>query len=184
VNRCIASPKPPSFRILKQHRSTQNRPYTSGYFNGHQVLSCEARASHLSCLKLRRRAGPSAPSSPGRISSTTQSTIITPCPAAAKLAEANCRADHTEDFDFCRHLSACPVRPRCTPTSPARRSTNRRSPVSAGKQAPPGVVSAFSHGLGRFCSLPRLWLAVGSSPSERPFARAALARAVPRPPTG
>jgi hypothetical protein len=29
------------------------------------------------------------------------------------------RADHTEDFDFYRHLSACfscPLKPRCTPT--------------------------------------------------------------------
>src|SRR5205823_2017135 len=41
------------------------------------------------------------------------------CPAGAKLTKANRRADHTEDFDFYRHLSACftcPLRPRCTPT--------------------------------------------------------------------
>src|SRR5437588_143337 len=41
------------------------------------------------------------------------------CPAGAKLTKANRRADHTEDHDFYRHLSACftcPLRPRCTPT--------------------------------------------------------------------
>ena len=41
------------------------------------------------------------------------------CPAGAKLTKANRRADHAEDFDFYRHLSACftcPLRPRCTPT--------------------------------------------------------------------
>ena len=41
------------------------------------------------------------------------------CPAGAKLTKARRRADHTEDLDFYRHLSACftcPLRPRCTPT--------------------------------------------------------------------
>jgi hypothetical protein len=41
------------------------------------------------------------------------------CPAGAKLTKANRRADHTEDFDFYRHLSACftcPLRSQCTPT--------------------------------------------------------------------
>jgi transposase len=41
------------------------------------------------------------------------------CPAGAKLTKAKRRADHTEDHDFYRHLSACftcPLRPRCTPT--------------------------------------------------------------------
>ena len=41
------------------------------------------------------------------------------CPAGAKLTKARRRADHTEDFDFYRHLSACftcPLRSRCTPT--------------------------------------------------------------------
>ena len=41
------------------------------------------------------------------------------CPAGAKLTKAKRRADHTEDFDFYRHLSACftcPLKPRCTPT--------------------------------------------------------------------
>ena len=41
------------------------------------------------------------------------------CPAGAKLTKTKRRADHTEDFDRYRHLSACftcPLRPRCTPT--------------------------------------------------------------------
>ena len=41
------------------------------------------------------------------------------CPAGAKLTKAKRRADHSEDFDFYRHLSACftcPLRSRCTPT--------------------------------------------------------------------
>jgi hypothetical protein len=41
------------------------------------------------------------------------------CPAGAKLTKAKRRADHTEDFDFYRHLSACftcPLKSRCTPT--------------------------------------------------------------------
>jgi len=40
------------------------------------------------------------------------------CPAGPKLTKANRRADHTEDFGFYRHLSACftcPLRYRCTP---------------------------------------------------------------------
>src|SRR5207245_6487205 len=41
------------------------------------------------------------------------------CPAGAKLTKIHRRADHTEDFDRYRHLSACstcPLIPRCTPT--------------------------------------------------------------------
>ena len=41
------------------------------------------------------------------------------CPAGATLTKAKRRADHAEDFDFYRHLSACftcPLKPRCTPT--------------------------------------------------------------------
>src|SRR5438046_7630317 len=41
------------------------------------------------------------------------------CPAGAKLTKANRRADHAEDFDFYRHLTACftcPLKSRCTPT--------------------------------------------------------------------
>jgi hypothetical protein len=41
------------------------------------------------------------------------------CPAGAKLTKATRRADHAEDFDFYRHLSACftcPLKSQCTPT--------------------------------------------------------------------
>lgn len=44
------------------------------------------------------------------------------CPAGAKLTKANRRADHTKDFDFYRHLSACftcPLRSRCTDDRPS-----------------------------------------------------------------
>ena len=47
------------------------------------------------------------------------STTATTCPAGAKLTKAKRRADHTEDFDFYRHLSArftCPLKSQCTPT--------------------------------------------------------------------
>jgi hypothetical protein len=41
------------------------------------------------------------------------------CPAGAKLTKVKRRTDHTDDFDFYRHLSACftcPLKSRCTPT--------------------------------------------------------------------
>ena len=41
------------------------------------------------------------------------------CPAGAKLTKATRRADHAEDFDFYRHLTACftcPLKSNCTPT--------------------------------------------------------------------
>ena len=58
-------------------------------------------------------------SSPGRTSSTTPSATTTPARRAQKLTKIHRRADHTEDFDRYRHLSACftcLLRPRCTPT--------------------------------------------------------------------
>jgi transposase len=90
-----------------------------GYFNGDQVLSCEATGV--------------APVVPKTLTSngakrgffTRQDFIYDAehdhytCPAGAKLTKAKRRADHTEDFDFYRHLSACftcPLKPRCTPT--------------------------------------------------------------------
>src|SRR5204862_4666019 len=41
------------------------------------------------------------------------------CPAGANPTKSNRLADHPEDFDFYRHLSACftcPLKSRCTPT--------------------------------------------------------------------
>jgi BMFP domain-containing protein YqiC len=90
-----------------------------GYFSGDQVLSCEGTGV--------------APIVPKTLTSseakrgffTRQDFIYDAehdhytCPAGAKLTKAKRRADHSEDHDFYRHLSACftcPLRPRCTPT--------------------------------------------------------------------
>jgi hypothetical protein len=62
---------------------------------------------------------PSAASSPGRTSSTTPSTTTTLARRTQNSPKSIRRADHTEDFDRYRHLSACftcPLRPQCTPT--------------------------------------------------------------------
>ena len=79
-----------------------------------------------------RRDGPCASCAPPQTSSGTKRGFFTrqdflydadrdhyTCPAGAKLTKANRRADHAEDFDFYRHLSAChtcALRPQCTPT--------------------------------------------------------------------
>src|SRR4051812_1113638 len=90
-----------------------------GYFNGDQVLSCEGTGV--------------APVMPNTLTSsgakrgffTRQDFMYDAehdhytCPAGVKLTKAKRRADHTEDFDFYRHLSACftcPLKSRCTPT--------------------------------------------------------------------
>src|SRR5438067_1820105 len=90
-----------------------------GYFNGDQVLSCEGTGVVPIMPKTLTSSGAK------RGFFTRQDFIYNAehdyytCPAGAKLTKANRRADHTEDFDFYRHLSACftcPLRPRCTPT--------------------------------------------------------------------
>src|SRR6202171_4148277 len=90
-----------------------------GYFNGDQVLSCGGTGV--------------APVVPKTLTSTgTTRGLFTredfsydaeydhyTCPAGANLTRAKRRADHAEDLDFYRHLSACftcALRPRCTPT--------------------------------------------------------------------
>ena len=90
-----------------------------GYFNGDQVLSCEGtgrRADRAQDPDVER---------PKRGLFTRQDFIYDAehdhytCPAGAKLTKTIAAADHTEDFDLYRHLSACftcPLRPRCTPT--------------------------------------------------------------------
>jgi len=89
-----------------------------GYFNGDQVLSCEGTGVAPVVPKTLTSSGAK------RGFFTRQDFIYDAehdhytCPAGAKLTKAS-RADHTEDFDFYRHLSACftcPLRPRCTPT--------------------------------------------------------------------
>src|SRR6266581_774269 len=90
-----------------------------GYFRGDQVLSCEGTGVAPVVPKTLTSSGAK------RGFFTRQDFIYDAeqdhytCPAGAKLTKANRRADHTEDFDFYRHLSACftcPLRSRCSPT--------------------------------------------------------------------
>jgi transposase len=90
-----------------------------GYFSGDQVLSCEGTGVAPIVPKTLTSSGTK------RGFFTRQDFIYDAehdhytCPAGAKLTKANRRADHAEDFDFYRHLSACftcPLRSRCTPT--------------------------------------------------------------------
>ncbi len=90
-----------------------------GYFSGEQVLSCEGTGVAPIVPKTLTSCGTK------RGFFTRQDFIYDAehdhytCPAGAKLTKANRRADHVEDLDFYRHLSACftcPLKPRCTPT--------------------------------------------------------------------
>src|SRR5271156_705063 len=90
-----------------------------GYFTGDQVLSCEGTGVAPIVPKTLTSSGAK------RGFFTRQDFIYDAehdhytCPAGAKLTKAKRRADHTEDFDFYRHLSACftcPLKSRCTPT--------------------------------------------------------------------
>ena len=90
-----------------------------GYFNGDQVLSCEGTGVAPIVPKTLTSSGAK------RGLFTRQDFIYSAehdhytCPAGAKLTKIHRRADHTQDFDRYRHLSACftcPLRPRCTPT--------------------------------------------------------------------
>jgi transposase len=90
-----------------------------GYFNGDQVLSCEGTGVAPIVPKTLTSSGAK------RGFFTRQDFIYDAehdhytCPAGAKLTKARRRADHAEDFDFYRHLSACftcSLKPRCTPT--------------------------------------------------------------------
>ena len=90
-----------------------------GYFSGDQVLACEGTGVAPVVPKTLTSSGTK------RGFFTRQDFIYDAehdhytCPAGAMLTKANRRADHAEDFDFYRHLSACftcPLRPQCTPT--------------------------------------------------------------------
>ena len=90
-----------------------------GYFNGDQVLSCEGTGVAPIVPKTLTSSGAK------RGFFTRQDFIYNAehdhytCPAGAKLTKIHRRADHTEDFDFYRHLSACftcPLKSQCTPT--------------------------------------------------------------------
>ena len=90
-----------------------------GYFSGEQVLSCEGTGVVPVVPKTETSSGT-------KRGFFTRADFIYDaehdhytCPAGAKLTKATRRADHAEDFDFYRHLSACftcPLRPKCTPT--------------------------------------------------------------------
>ncbi len=90
-----------------------------GYFTGDQVLSCEGTGVAPIVPKTLTSSGAK------RGFFTRQDFIYDvehdhyTCPAGAKLTKTKRRADHTEDFDRYRHLSACftcPLKSRCTPT--------------------------------------------------------------------
>jgi BMFP domain-containing protein YqiC len=90
-----------------------------GYFSGDQVLSCKGTGVAPIVPKTLTSSGTK------RGFFTRQDFIYNAehdhytCPAGAKLTKSKRRADHTEDFDFYRHLSACftcPLKSRCTPT--------------------------------------------------------------------
>src|SRR5713226_5219500 len=90
-----------------------------GYFSGDQVLLCEGTGVAPIVPKVLTSSGPKR----GLFARQdfiydTEHDHYT-CPAGVKLTKIHRRADHTEDFDRYRHLSACftcPLRPRCTPT--------------------------------------------------------------------
>jgi len=108
---------------LKAQEATGNKEITvladRGYFSGDQVLSCEGTGVAPIVPKTLTSSGTK------RGFFTRQDFIYDAehdhytCPAGAKLTKANRRADHVEDLDFYRHLSACftcPLRSQCTPT--------------------------------------------------------------------
>lgn len=90
-----------------------------GYFSGDQVLSCEGAGVVPIVPKTETSSGTKR----GFFTRTdfvydAEHDHYT-CPAGAKLTKATRRADHAEDFDFYRHLSACftcPLKSQCTPT--------------------------------------------------------------------
>jgi transposase len=90
-----------------------------GYFSGDQVLSCEGTGVVPIVPKTETSSGTKRGffTRADFIYDAAQDHYT--CPAGAKLTKATRRADHAEDFDFYRHLSACficPLKPKCTPT--------------------------------------------------------------------
>ncbi len=81
-----------------------------GYFSGDQVLACDGTGVAPIVPKTLTSSGTK------RGFFTRQDFIYDAehdhytCPAGTKLTKANRRADHGEDFDFYRHLSASPAR--------------------------------------------------------------------------
>ncbi len=108
---------------LKAQQSTGCEAITAladrGYFSGDQVLSCEGTGIAPIVPKTQTSSGTKRGffTREDFIYDAEQDHYI--CPAGAKLTKATRRADHAEDFDFYRHLSACftcPLKSQCTPT--------------------------------------------------------------------
>jgi transposase len=90
-----------------------------GYFSGDQVLACEGTGVLPIVPKTETSSGTKRGffTRADFVYDAAQDHYT--CPAGAKLTKATRRADHAEDFDFYRHLSACftcPLKPKCTPT--------------------------------------------------------------------
>ncbi len=108
---------------LKAQEATGSEQVTAladrGYFSGDQVLACDGTGVAPIVPKTLTSSGTK------RGFFTRQDFIYDAehdhytCPAGTKLTKVNRRADHTNDVDVYRHLSACftcPLRSRCTPT--------------------------------------------------------------------
>src|SRR5947209_18965833 len=97
-----------------------------GYFSGDQVLSCEGTGVAPIVPKTLTSSGAK------RGFFTRQDFIYDAehdhytCPVGAKVTKAKRRADHTEDFDFYRHLSACFTCPLKSPWTPPKLRRIRR----------------------------------------------------------
>jgi transposase len=108
---------------LKAQEATDCEQVTAladrGYFSGDQVLSCEGTGVSPIVPKTLTSSGTKRGFFPRQDFRYDAAHDHYTCPAGAKLTKVHRRADHTEDFDRYRHLSACftcPLRPQCTPT--------------------------------------------------------------------
>jgi hypothetical protein len=108
---------------LKAQEATGNKEITvladRGYFSGDQVLSCDGTGVVPIVPKVLTSSGPKRGLFARQDFIYDAALDHYTCPAGTKLSKIHRRADHTENFDRYRHLSACftcPLRPRCTPT--------------------------------------------------------------------
>ena len=108
---------------LKAQEATDCEQVTAladrGDFSGDQVLSCEGTGVSPIVPKTLTSSGTKRGFFPRQDFLYDAEHDHYTCPAGAKLTKVHRRADHTEDFDRYRHLSACftcPLRPQCTPT--------------------------------------------------------------------
>ncbi len=90
-----------------------------GYFSGDQVLACEGTGVVPIVPKTETSSGTKRGFFTRADFAYDAKHDHYTCLAGAKLTKATRRADHAEDFDFYRHLSACftcSLKPKCTPT--------------------------------------------------------------------